>query len=70
MTFLTLTADLVSRIIVFRAYLLHYFGRSSKFGGGCILRWRSVEYHFWVIVTLISDLISLVILSEHISYIV
>ena len=34
---------------------------------GFIFIWRSVMYHFWVTVTLTSDLVSRIIVSEHIS---
>ena len=30
---------------------------------GCILGWRSVAYHFWVTVTLTSDLVFRIIMS-------
>ena len=31
---------------------------------GCILEWWSVKYHFWVTVTLTSDLVSRIIVSR------
>ena len=36
----------------------------------CILGWWSVIYHFWVTVTLTSDLVLIIIVSGHISYII
>ena len=54
---LTLTSDLVFRMIVYGAYLLYYF---SNLVCGCILGWQSVAYDNWVTVTLnlTSDLVS------------
>ena len=57
---LTLTSDLVFRIIVSEAYLILFEVGISNLVCGCILRWGSVAYHNWVAVTLnlISDLVS------------
>ena len=52
----TLTSDLVLRIIVFRAYLLY----SSKF---CVYMHLGDTHHFWVTVTLTSDLVLIIIVS-------
>ena len=54
----TLTSDLVFRIIMSRAYLLYEVGISNLVCG-CILGWRSVAYHNLVTVTLnlTSDLV-------------
>ena len=52
----TLTSDLVFRIIMSRAYLLFEVGISNLVCG-CILGCLSVTNHFWVTVTLTSDLV-------------
>ena len=44
--------DLVSRIIVSRAYHLACLRKIINFMCGCNLGWRSVAYHFGVTVTL------------------
>ena len=54
----TLSSDLVFRIIVYGAYLLHYLIGMPNLVCGCILGWRSVAYHFGVTVTLTSYLVS------------
>ena len=55
----TLTSDLVFRIIVFGAYLIFFEVGISNLVCGCILEWLSVPYHNWVTVTLnlTSDLV-------------
>ena len=57
---LTLTSDLVFRIIVSGAYLILFEVGISNLVCGCILGWRSVAYHNWVTATLnlTSDLVS------------
>ena len=54
---MTLTSDLVLRIIVSGAYLL--YSLSEEFQIWCVdTSWdSSVMYHFWVTVTLTPDLI-------------
>ena len=55
---MTLTSDLVLRIIVSRACLL--YSLSEEFQIWCVdasLDGESVMYHFWVTVTLTSDLV-------------
>ena len=39
---------------------------NAKFGGGCILGWRRVAYHFWVTenLTLTSDLVFKIIVAR------
>ena len=49
---MTLTSDLVLRIIVSRAYLILFEAGISNLVCGCILGWRSVAYHNCVTVTL------------------
>ena len=49
---LTMTSDLVFRIIVSGAYLLYYLRKESQMGVcGYILVWRGVAYHFRVALT-------------------
>ena len=54
---MTLTSDLVLRIIVSRAYLI--YSLSEEFKIWCVdASWDSgVMYHIWVTVTLTSDLV-------------
>ena len=59
----TLTSDLVLRIIVFIAYLLYFEVGIPNLVCICILGWLSVTYHFWVTVTLTSDLVLIIIVS-------
>ena len=59
----TLTSDLVLRIIVFGAYLLFFEEEIPNFVCIFILGWGSVTYHFRVTVTLTSDLVLIVIVS-------
>ena len=60
-----LDSDLVSRILVSGAYLLHYLRLESKIWVyWCILGWRSVSYHFWATV------IMLAFTSDHVSRII
>ena len=56
----TLTSDLVFKIIVSGAYLILFEVGISNLVCGYILGWRSVVYHIWVTVTLnlTSDLVS------------
>ena len=56
----TLTSDLVFRIIMSGAYPILFEVGISNLVCGCILGWRSVAYHYWVTVTLnlTSDLVS------------
>ena len=49
---MTLTSDLVFRIIVSGAYLILFEVGISYLVCGCILGWQSVAYHNWVTVTL------------------
>ena len=49
---LTVTSDLVFRIIVSGAYLIFFEVGISNLVCGCILRLESVAYHNWVTVTL------------------
>ena len=56
-----------SRIVVTRAYIV--FPTFFEVGipnsvCGCLLEWQSAPYHLWVTVTLTSDLISRIIVSE------
>ena len=57
---MTLTSDLVFRIIVSGAYLILFEVGISNFVCGCILAWQSVAYNNLVTVTLnlTSDLVS------------
>ena len=61
----TLTSDLISKIIVYRAYLVHYLRKESQIW--CVdASWdggSSVMYLFGVTVTLNSDLVSRIIVS-------
>ena len=54
----TLTSDLVFRIILSGAYLILFEVGIPHLVCGCILGWQSVTYHPWVIVTLTSDQVS------------
>ena len=65
---MTLTSDIISRIIVSRAYRLYMYciiwGRNFKFGEyRCNLGRQNGEYHFYVTLTLISDLIPTIMVS-------
>ena len=67
----TLTSDLVLRIIVFGAYLLYFFEvgiPNSMYI--CIFGWGNVTDYFQVTVTLTSDLVLIKLCQEHISYII
>ena len=59
----TLTSDLVLRIIVIGAYIYLIFFESGvpNLVCICILGWGSVTYHFRVTVTLTSDLVLIII---------
>ena len=59
----TLTSDLVLRIIVFGAYLIFFEVRIPNLVCICIFGWGSVTYHFQVTVTLTSDLVLIIIVS-------
>ena len=59
----TLTSELVSRIIEFRAYLIFFEVGIPNLMCICILGWGSVTYHFWVTLTLTSDLVLIIIVS-------
>ena len=59
----TLTSDLVLRIIVFRAYLIFFEVGIPNLVCICILGWGSITYHFQVTVTLTSDLVLMIIMS-------
>ena len=59
----TLTCDLVLRIIVFGAYLIFFEAGILNLVCICILGWGSVTYHFWVTVTWTSDLVLIIIVS-------
>ena len=62
MVTVTLTFDLISGIILYRAFEVGI----QNLVCGCILGWQYVVYHFWVTVTLLtltSDLISRIIVS-------
>ena len=54
----TLTSDLIFRIIVSGAYLLLFEVGIPNLVCECILKWRIVPLHFPVTVTLTSDLVS------------
>ena len=54
---MTLTSDLVLRIIMSEAYLILFEVGISNLVCGCILGLRSVPYQNWVTVTLTSDLV-------------
>ena len=55
---MTLTSDLVLRIIVYGAYLFIFFEVGiPNLVCECIMRWQSVLYHLLVSVTLTSDLV-------------
>ena len=59
-----LTSDLVSRICIDSgAYLILFEVGIPYLVCECILGRRSVAYHFWVTVTLTSDLLSRIIVS-------
>ena len=61
----TLTSDLVLRIIVFGAYFLYFFEvRIRNLVYICILGCRSVTYHLRVTVTLTSDLVFRIVVSR------
>ena len=60
---LTLTTDLVLRIIVYRAYLIFFEVGISNLVCECIMGWQRVTYHFQVTVTLTSDLVFRIIVS-------
>ena len=57
----TLTSDLVLRIIVFVAYLIFFEVGIPNLVCICIWGWESVTYHFRVTVTLTSDLVLIII---------
>ena len=57
----TLTSDLVSRFIVFGAYLLVYLGMNPKFGVWVRLGMTECHIPFLATVTLTSDLFSKII---------
>ena len=59
----TLTYNLVSRIIVFRAYLIFFVVGIPNFVCLCILGLGECHYHFRVTVTLTSDLVLIIIVS-------
>ena len=58
----SLTSDLVFRLILSRAYLVYLKVGIPNLVGGCNFRWRSVTYHFWVTLTLSSDPVCRIIL--------
>ena len=61
----TLTSDLVLRIIVSGAQHLYSFELGIPYlVCGCILEQRSVKYHVLVTVTLTSDLVFRIIMSK------
>ena len=59
----TLTSDLVLRIIVYRTYLIFFEVGIPNLVCECIMRWQSVTYYFQVTVTLTSDLDFRIIMS-------
>ena len=59
----TLTSNLVLRIIVLSISLIFFEVGIPNLVCICILGWRSVTYHFRVTVTLTSDLVLIIILS-------
>ena len=59
---MTLTSDLVLRIIVYGAYLIFFEVGIPNLVCECIMGWRSVTYHFQVTVTLTSDLVFRIIM--------
>ena len=54
---MTLTSDLVLRIIMCGTYLIFFQVGIPNLVCVCIMGWRSVTYHFQVPVTLTSDLV-------------
>ena len=61
---LTLTSDLVLRIIVSGAYLIFFEVEIPKSVCIGIFGWRIVSFHFRITVALTSDLVLLVIVSR------
>ena len=61
---LTLTPDLVLRIIKDGAYLILFEVGISNLVCKCIMGWGSVTYHFQDTVTLTSDLVFRIIVSR------
>ena len=61
---MTLTSDLVLRIIVSSLSCEFFEEGISNLVCGCILEWRSVTYHFRVTVTLTSDQIFGIMVSK------
>ena len=63
----------VSLSVCHPSYLVHisyiFEVGIPSFMCGCILEWQSVVYHFWVTVTLASDVVLELLCPEHISYI-
>ena len=59
----TLTSDLVLRIIVSSISLIFFEVGIPNLVYICILGWRNVTYHFRVTVTLTSDLVLIIIVS-------
>ena len=59
----TLTSDLVLRIIVHGAYLIFFEVVIPNLVCECIIKWWSVTYHFQITVTLTSDLVLRIIMS-------
>ena len=55
---MTLTFDLVLRILVWSTSLTFFKVGIPNLVCKCILKWRIVTFHFPVTVTLISDLVS------------
>ena len=55
---MTLTSDLVFRILVPRSYLILFEVGTPKLVCACNLGWQSVAYHPWVTVTFTPDLVS------------
>ena len=59
------TFDLVSRInIKSGAYLQFFLRQEFEIWCGCINGWESVAFHFWVYVTLTTDLVFRIFLSR------
>ena len=60
---MTLTSDLVLRIIVYGACLIFFEVGIPNLVCECIIGWRSVTYHFQVTEILTSDLVFRIIMS-------
>ena len=60
----TLTSDLVFKIIMSRAYILHIEGRNPKFAVWMPLWIAEFHIPFWVTLTLTSDLVYRILVSR------